>query len=517
MVNFRPAEESAVKDWFFAEGRVEFLATTGEFLEAWWLPGSDLCLRLGIATPKQIMVEDADDLKPPLFVSVTNRSEHGENIRSNEVISLVRGAWRDLSVKLGTNKPGCILVCDNLNSPASIAHEVTTLAGDIPWAGISQWFRLDLPFEPTNILELAKGRRGFSLLAICKAETRLDIVPRLDETAQPEEDLNTLAGQEAWKAFHSSQKAALQDRVESLWNRLDVDHGGPDNVLFFMSPRSTYPANVLIESIGSRLRGKGQLEAAFGTGHYPPVGDGITYFNGTLHTNTAAVLRLAGFLPLAPNHYGMLQRAAALGTNLPSNYAQRMAALRSPIEIRLVSDAVLVPMCEFGSSFGPHPLEDVVSVLGERGIEILRNAERVEIFRIKSNTSEDLSTPGRPAIEGHEILAQTEQGREFATKVSGALLSERNQFGMGKGCGFSPGVAFRIWNGKDSAVVIVCFQCDDLALTFYDSSGKKIKHTSFDFVLNRSVLLALARRAFPSDSVLTELDRPRKQPDAGPE
>ncbi len=247
-------------------------------------------MRLGIAAPKQIVVEDADDLKPPLFVSVTNRSEHGENIGSDEVISLVRAAWGDLSVKLGTNEPGCILVCDNLNSPASIAHEVATLAGDIPWAGISHWFRLDLPFEPTKILELAKGRRGLSLLAIDKAETRLEIVPGLDETPQPEEDLNTPAGQEAWKAFRSSQKAAFQDRLESLWTRLDMDHGGPDNVLFIMSPRSTYAASVLIESLESRLRGKGQLEAAFGTGHYPTAGDGITYFNGTLHTNTAAVL-----------------------------------------------------------------------------------------------------------------------------------------------------------------------------------------------------------------------------------
>jgi hypothetical protein len=518
MVNFRPADESAVKDRFLAEGRVEFLATTGELLEAWWLPGSDLCLQLGIAAPKQIVVEDADDLKPPFFVSVTNRSEHGENIGSDEVLTLVREAWRDLSVKLGTNKPGCILVCDNLNRPASIAHEVAALAGEIPWAGISHWFRLDLPFEPTKILELAKGKRGLSLLAIGgTVETRLEIVPGLDETPRREEDLNTPAGQEAWKAFHSLQKEALQDRVESLWTRLDVDHGGPDNVLFIMSPRSTYPASVLIESLESRLRGKGQLEAMFGTGRYPPAGDGITYFNGTLHTNTAAVLRLAGFLPLAPNHYGMLQRAAALGTNLPANYAQRMAALRSPTEIRLVSGAVLLPMRELASSFGPHPLEDVVSVLGEPGIEILRNAERVEIFRIKSNRADDLSTPGRPAIEGYEILAQTEQGREFATKVSGALVSERNQFGIGKGCGFSPGVAFRIWKGKESGVVIVCFQCNDLALTFYDSSGSEIKRTSFDFVLNRSLLLGLARRALPSDSVLSQLDSPKKQPDVGPE
>ncbi len=194
-----------------------------------------------------------------------------------------------------------------------------------------------------------------------------------------------------------------------------------------------------------------------------------------------------------------------------------MAALRSPTEIRLVSGAVLVPLRELAFSFGPHPLEDVVSVLGERGIEILRNAERVEIFRIKSNTPEDWSTPGRPAIEGYEILAQTEQGREFATKVSGALLNERNQFGFGKACGFSPGVAFRIWKGKESAVLIVCFQCNDLRLSFYDSSGREIKRTGFDFVLNRSLLLALARRAFPSDSVLSELDGPGKQPDVGPE
>jgi len=53
-----------------------------------------------------------------------------------------------------------------------------------------------------------------------------------------------------------------------------------------------------------------------------------------------------------------------------------------------------------------------------------------------------------------------------------------------------------VWKGEESAVAIVCFQCDDLDLAFYDSSGKKVRGTGFDFSSNRQRLLALALRAF---------------------
>jgi hypothetical protein len=93
------------------------------------------------------------------------------------------------------------------------------------------------------------------------------------------------------------------------------------------------------------------------------------------------------------------------------------------------------------------------------GKAVLRDAQRVEVFRVGPEREKDV--PGK-MILGYPILATgTEQGADFAGRLSQMLLSAGVTPNKKK-CGLQPGIAYRIWK-KDRAVeVLVCFQCDVL-------------------------------------------------------
>ena len=136
-------------------------ATTGELLEAWWLPNSEALTSLKFGGPAPITIPQTSDFAPPLFATATRKLTAAEAAATNlEVGPIVREAWNELRVKLGTNRPSSILVCDNLNDPAAVAREMTALASGTQWAGVSHFFRFDLPFARERSEKLAMGKRG---------------------------------------------------------------------------------------------------------------------------------------------------------------------------------------------------------------------------------------------------------------------------------------------------------------------------------------------------------------------
>jgi hypothetical protein len=129
---------------------------------------------------------------------------------------------------------------------------------------------------------------------------------------------------------------------------------------------------------------------------------------------------------------------------------------------------------------------------------ILRNADRVEVFRvapIRPRTSTGDTIGGYPTL-----AVGKEQGSEFAARLSTALRRWGVTWTSEK-CGLLPSVAYRVWAGDQALEVLVCFKCDD----FWPRVVGKVdplenKLLAFDSV--RPELLALTKEAFPDDPTI---------------
>jgi hypothetical protein len=124
--------------------------------------------------------------------------------------------------------------------------------------------------------------------------------------------------------------------------------------------------------------------------------------------------------------------------------------------------------------------------LGPTTVRILEAGDRVEIFVVGServgargsaddNTSAQLP-PGTPAtIQRYPVRrVAASEGRAFAQQIARLVLDERSYeprmypFGRSvmKGCVFAPGVAFRVWARTRAVDVLLCFQCDEIAVAY---------------------------------------------------
>src|SRR5437867_3817575 len=83
--------------------------------------------------------------------------------------------------------------------------------------------------------------------------------------------------------------------------------------------------------------------------------------------------------------------------------------------------------------------------IGSDTVDLLQEAARVEVFRIKP----EQGAKSEEGISGYPITAAgKEQGKPFAARLATVLLQEKTYFGDQALC-FTPGVAFRIWRPKD--------------------------------------------------------------------
>ena len=482
MVDFIPADPKALTNsQYDGKMSIEFLATTGELLSARFTD-PEAFARLGFPSISRITIEGASDFTPPVFFSATTRFRAGNGIISNsDVASLVLDTWNLLREKLGTNRPLCYLVCDNLSAPHLVSQELARLTSGTQWAGVSRTWRQDLPFEREHLDRLTIDKRGLSLLAVCgNVETRLAALLNLDDGTMPPE-------RDPQSERYQRERKRWVPQVTTWLERLSLPADYPDHLVCLMAANANWISVMNSTELESQLRDRAQIYRFIGASEHQPGGEGINYLNGRVLTNALLALRISGFLPLQWDTVSLMRRRPAS---------------------RIISGETPTPVRDLLYRFGPHPLQEVFDRVGHRGIELLRKAERVEVFRIKSNTPDDWSVAGRREIEGHEIIAGAkERKHDYANRLASTLVNEKNGFGFMKMCIWSPGVAFRLWHGKESATILVCFDCNDLVIKFYDSSGTVFHSSGFDFSGNQPALLRLAQEAFPSDPDLRKLSR----------
>lgn len=87
------------------------------------------------------------------------------------------------------------------------------------------------------------------------------------------------------------------------------------------------------------------------------------------------------------------------------------------------------------------------------------------------------------------------QGKKFAARLAALLLDEKTYSAEGKFCEPNPGVAFRLWKGKQHVDVTLCFECNMLQV---NSVGGDFDHV-------RPALVTLAKEAFPDDAKIQKL------------
>ena len=136
------------------------------------------------------------------------------------------------------------------------------------------------------------------------------------------------------------------------------------------------------------------------------------------------------------------------------------------------------------------------------GIAILKEASRVQVFRVASLADERNTSN---TIQDYPILSTgKEHGQAFATRLSAILLGDgvtRNR----KKCGIEPGVAFRLWKGDQSVEVLVCFTCNVMWPHVVGEQTEKPWSEWQDFDSARRDLLLLTKEAFPDDPEIESL------------
>jgi hypothetical protein len=469
----RVAESAQVGDM-----RVELLATTGELLAA-RLANPDALAALGVRGPDRITLEATPDFTPPTYIQASRKAGlPAVSVSKDEATALLDATWQDLQQKLGGRQPRCYLVCDNLNVPEVIAAEMNRLTRGTPWAGVSHFWRNDLSFDRAQMDQLAQTRRGIGVLAVCgKVQTRFASVSGL-ETVPASVAVKPAQGAAAGtrEQFHSQR--------EKLLEQVPLSDAMPDHTLFLFKPDKNQAAWTFFNELYMGLKGKAEVFDCMGLRSFEAGGGakGVGYYNGHVLTNTLVVLCLSGTLPLQMDPASLMRQRPAQ---------------------RLIHWEITKPIENFARSFGPHPMQELFDYLGPDGVRFLQQAERVETFRIKSNSFDDWSTAGRPAIEGHEIISRGKtQGRDFARRLAGSLLNEKDAFGGMHGCIWAPRQAFRLWQGKESATIRICFDCNEVWIKFYSEAGTPTHDICVDFGENRNAWVDLVEKAFPNDDEL---------------
>jgi hypothetical protein len=164
--------------------------------------------------------------------------------------------------------------------------------------------------------------------------------------------------------------------------------------------------------------------------------------------------------------------------------------------------AGIMPLPSVRAKDGPKP-ETVGERLGEATTRILNGATRVEAFRVGDKPAEK---PEGKQVGGYAVLsAAGEKRKDFAKRLASLVQDEKSLFSAQARC-FSPGVAFRLWNERESVDVVVCYKCWGLRLTARDAAGKVLHRTGGGFKENFDAWVKLAKAAFPDDNEMQGLE-----------
>jgi hypothetical protein len=185
----------------------------------------------------------------------------------------------------------------------------------------------------------------------------------------------------------------------------------------------------------------------------------------------------------------------------------------------LLGPILLVAGCSSAPADGrPQPNSAVRKLLSDRGVEILRNPTRVEVYRILSGPeARDAKVAGaattRPTtvpseIGGFPVISRgPDRDAAFGQRLATVFLdAESFDFDSAKGCEFAPGVAFRVHSGTTYLDLLLCFSCDEFQVLVAAAMADGKPHRGMeDTDRARAALVRLAKEALRDDAVIAGL------------
>lgn len=178
---------------------------------------------------------------------------------------------------------------------------------------------------------------------------------------------------------------------------------------------------------------------------------------------------------------------------------------RSAFSLRTL--LVLVGMCAVILGGVVYVLGDPLRNLfgGRRGLAVVRNPDKVELFRLGDLPAHIDGWKAAPA-DFPVVAGPVAASSKTATELSDALLDRATyHWHAAKTCG-DPLYAIKasFFQASDRVDVYFCFQCEDLAVVL-----NGMKTGAEDFGNSRQIFVRAGKAAFPNDAVLQSLEERR--------
>lgn len=149
----------------------------------------------------------------------------------------------------------------------------------------------------------------------------------------------------------------------------------------------------------------------------------------------------------------------------------------------------------------------VIKSIGEDAAKIIDKATKVEVLRLEALSASDIKPAagsGDNVIFGYRVKSKKTKGKDTATRLKKVLLN-RNAYShletLGK---FQPEVAFRIHKGKDSVVVLLSFDTNDMKIGF-EGGEKPLEGPIPLRTESRNILVKLTKELLPRDAEIKKL------------
>jgi hypothetical protein len=150
-------------------------------------------------------------------------------------------------------------------------------------------------------------------------------------------------------------------------------------------------------------------------------------------------------------------------------------------------------------------------LLGDRTLWTIRNATKVEVFRILPPIHQQAAEAKLNSKRRIAKCIVISKGRtldgDSVKQLSSALLTAISSDPRRTHTGFVPGTALRLWSGDEAVNVAVCFQCNNMSVMEYSQAGTSLRSFSYLRSINsiRPLLVKQIKAAFPNDRQIQKI------------
>jgi hypothetical protein len=160
----------------------------------------------------------------------------------------------------------------------------------------------------------------------------------------------------------------------------------------------------------------------------------------------------------------------------------------------------------------PRDVPDAVKkLLGDEAVQVLQNADRVEVFRAAPGPDPNPKA-NQDYIDGYRLTAKgKDPGKEFLGRAAATLLDEKTYVGKDLPERFEPAVGLRFWQNQDLVEVLIGFKQGGVDVISKQADGKLVQRTARGLGTSaRPALVKLAKQAFPDDKDIQDLTEEKK-------